>query len=79
MIEKLFEYSQTNLHNLAKIPNDLLIFTDLFGNPLAQDYDYRSYVIYYVSSVELLDRQGNGILAEKFKSFFYESCSDEAL
>lgn len=31
---------------------------DLFANPLAQDYDYRSYIIHHVPSVDLLDRKG---------------------
>jgi len=32
-------------------------FADLFHNPLAQDPDYRLYVIYCLPSVQLLDRQ----------------------
>ena len=39
---------------------NLFLFPDLFGNPLSQEYDYRSYVIHHVPSVELLDRKGNG-------------------
>lgn len=35
-----------------------LFSSDLFANPLAQDYDYRSYVVHHVPSVELLDRKG---------------------
>ncbi|XP_073243594.1 leucine-rich repeat-containing protein 72-like [Porites lutea] len=30
---------------------------NLFGNPLAQEYDYRSYVVHHLPSVELLDRK----------------------
>lgn len=30
---------------------------NLFANPLAQDYDYRSYVIHHLPSIELLDRK----------------------
>lgn len=30
---------------------------NLFANPLAQDYDYRSYIIHHVPSVDLLDRK----------------------
>ncbi|KAK2552832.1 Leucine-rich repeat-containing protein 72 [Acropora cervicornis] len=30
---------------------------NLFANPLAQDYDYRSYVIHHVPSLQLLDRK----------------------
>ncbi|XP_074624747.1 leucine-rich repeat-containing protein 72-like isoform X1 [Acropora palmata] len=30
---------------------------NLFANPLAQDYDYRSYVIHHVTSLQLLDRK----------------------
>ncbi|XP_078375330.1 leucine-rich repeat-containing protein 72-like isoform X1 [Oculina patagonica] len=30
---------------------------NLFANPLAQDYDYRSYIVHHVPSVELLDRK----------------------
>ena len=30
----------------------------LFGNPLSQDYDYRMYVLFCISSLEILDRQG---------------------
>ena len=33
-------------------------FLDLFGNPLAQDYDYRNYVIHNIKSLERLDRRG---------------------
>lgn len=39
----------------------LFCFADLFGNPLSQEYDYRSYVIHHVPSVELLDRKGNEV------------------
>lgn len=38
--------------------NIVNIFIDLFGNPLAQEYDYRSYVVHHLPSVELLDRKG---------------------
>lgn len=31
---------------------------NLFANPLAQDYDYRSYVVHHVPSLQLLDRKG---------------------
>ena len=34
------------------------IFLDLFGNPLAQDYDYRNYVIHNIESLQRLDRRG---------------------
>ncbi|XP_057289910.1 leucine-rich repeat-containing protein 72-like isoform X2 [Hydractinia symbiolongicarpus] len=30
---------------------------NLFGNPLAQEYDYRDYIIYSVKSMELFDRK----------------------
>ena len=33
-------------------------FTDLFDNPVAQEPEYRLYVIHHVPTVELLDRQG---------------------
>ena len=31
---------------------------DLFNNPLAQEPEYRQYVIHHVPSVQLLDRRG---------------------
>ncbi|XP_074756464.1 leucine-rich repeat-containing protein 72 isoform X4 [Athene noctua] len=40
------------LHN-----NELTDISDLFNNPLAQDPDYRLYVIYSLPSVQLLDRK----------------------
>ena len=40
-------------------PNMFFPFADLFGNPLAQDYDYRNYVIHNIKSLQRLDRRGN--------------------
>ncbi|XP_051466760.1 leucine-rich repeat-containing protein 72 isoform X4 [Apus apus] len=37
--------------------NELTDITDLFHNPLAQDQSYRLYVIYFLPSVQLLDRK----------------------
>ncbi|XP_074748248.1 leucine-rich repeat-containing protein 72 isoform X2 [Strix uralensis] len=37
--------------------NELTDISDLFHNPLAQDPDYRLYVIYSLPSVQLLDRK----------------------
>ncbi|XP_076187508.1 leucine-rich repeat-containing protein 72 isoform X1 [Aptenodytes patagonicus] len=37
--------------------NELTDISDLFHNPLAQDPDYRLYVIYFLPSVQLLDRK----------------------
>ncbi|XP_074939060.1 leucine-rich repeat-containing protein 72 isoform X4 [Phalacrocorax aristotelis] len=37
--------------------NELTDVSDLFHNPLAQDPDYRLYVIYFIPSVQLLDRK----------------------
>lgn len=36
----------------------MLHSADLFGNPLAQDYDYRNYVIHNIKSLQRLDRRG---------------------
>ncbi|XP_029864225.1 leucine-rich repeat-containing protein 72 isoform X4 [Aquila chrysaetos chrysaetos] len=37
--------------------NELTDISDLFHNPLAQDPDYRLHVIYFLPSVQLLDRK----------------------
>ncbi|KAM6411309.1 leucine-rich repeat-containing protein 72 isoform 3-T3 [Pluvialis apricaria] len=37
--------------------NELTDISDLFHNPLAQDPDYRLYVIHFLPSVQLLDRK----------------------
>ncbi|KAF4794238.1 leucine rich repeat containing 72 [Turdus rufiventris] len=37
--------------------NELTDISDLFQNPLAYDPDYRLYVIYFLPSVQLLDRK----------------------
>ncbi|XP_054048950.1 leucine-rich repeat-containing protein 72 isoform X3 [Rissa tridactyla] len=37
--------------------NELTDISDLFHNPLAQDPDYRLYVVYFLPSVQLLDRK----------------------
>ena len=31
---------------------------DLFDNPIAQESEYRAYVVHHIPSVELLDRKG---------------------
>ena len=44
----------------CRVPKHIFLhFTDLFGNPLAQDYDYRNYVIHNIKSLQRLDRRGN--------------------
>jgi len=43
------------MHELRSMQN--LKVLNLFGNPLAQDYDYRAYVIFNVKSLDLLDRK----------------------
>lgn len=35
------------------------IFTDLFNNPVAQEPDYRIFVVNSIPSIQLLDRQGS--------------------
>lgn len=34
-------------------------FTDLFNNPVAQEPDYRIFVVNSIPSIQLLDRQGS--------------------
>ena len=48
-------------------------FSDLFNNPIAQETDYRFFVIHAVPSVELLDRQGLNILQTKYQCLNLQS------
>lgn len=51
---------KSNLKRVSLKTDDtwLLCVADLFNNPVAQEADYRLFVIHSVPSVELLDRQG---------------------
>ncbi|XP_028401678.1 leucine-rich repeat-containing protein 72-like [Dendronephthya gigantea] len=43
------------IHELGRMQR--LHVLNLFGNPLAQDYDYRNYVIFNIKSLQRLDRR----------------------
>lgn len=52
----------------------------MFGNPLFQEYDYRSYVIHFVPSLKVLDRKGKICRAMELNSYVEElpnSCKND--